>query len=46
MSALALCLCTLENDLFGTLENEDIFFKASFIARLGRGVQAGRCIHI
>ena len=38
MSALALCLCTMENDLFGTLEDEnELLKKASFIARLGSG---------
>jgi diphosphomevalonate decarboxylase len=38
MSALALCLCSLEDELFDTL-NEDAAFdqKASFIARLGSG---------
>lgn len=38
MSALALCLCSLEDELFSTL-NDDISFrqKASFIARLGSG---------
>lgn len=38
MSALALCLCTLEDHLFGTLSSdEDFRKKASFIARLGSG---------
>lgn len=38
MSALALCLCTLEDALFGTLQDEDAFdVKASYIARLGSG---------
>lgn len=38
MSALALCLCSLENLLFGSLEVENEFLKkASFIARLGSG---------
>jgi diphosphomevalonate decarboxylase len=37
-SALALCLCTIENELFHTLEDKDDFFrKASFLARLGSG---------
>lgn len=38
MSALALCLCSLEDNLFQTL-NEDTEFdrKASFVARLGSG---------
>lgn len=38
MSALALCLCSLEDLLFGTLETEDEFLKkASFVSRLGSG---------
>ncbi|MEM8525420.1 MAG: diphosphomevalonate decarboxylase [Bacteroidota bacterium] len=38
MSALALCLCTLEDNLFGTLSEDDAFVqKASYIARLGSG---------
>lgn len=38
MSALALCLCEMERQLFGTLTDESSFFqKASFIARLGSG---------
>lgn len=38
MSALALCLCTIEDQLFGTLsEDEDFTKKASYIARLGSG---------
>lgn len=38
MSALALCLCSLEDLLFGTLQNPDEFDrKASYIARLGSG---------
>lgn len=38
MSALALCLCSLEDRLFGTLQEADSFdTKASFIARLGSG---------
>ncbi len=38
MSALALCLCSLEDELFGTL-SDDVQFeqKASFLARLGSG---------
>ncbi|MEI6061429.1 MAG: diphosphomevalonate decarboxylase [Bacteroidota bacterium] len=37
-SALALCLCSLEAELFGILYEEDEFrFKASYIARLGSG---------
>lgn len=38
MSALALCLCTLEHRMFGTLESDiDFRRKASFVARLGSG---------
>lgn len=38
MSALALCLCSLEDKLFGTLKDDQEFRqKASFIARLGSG---------
>lgn len=38
MSALALGLCSLEHELFGTLESdEDYHQKASYIARLGSG---------
>ncbi len=38
MSALALCLCEVENQLFGTLKDKTAFFeKASYIARLGSG---------
>ncbi len=38
MSALALCLCNLEQKYFGTLTGEDAFYKkASFVARLGSG---------
>ena len=38
MSALALCLCTLEEQVLGIdLENEEFDRKASFIARLGSG---------
>lgn len=41
MSALALCLCSLENLLYQTLNNKEHFFKkASFIARLGSGSAA------
>lgn len=38
MSALALCLCSLEDKLFGTL-SDDLEFdrKASYVARLGSG---------
>ena len=38
MSALALCLCNMEQDLFGTLHTPVEFYrKASFLARLGSG---------
>lgn len=38
MSALALCLCTLEDELFQTLQDDVLFDrKASYIARLGSG---------
>jgi diphosphomevalonate decarboxylase len=38
MAALALCLCSLEDALFGTLQDPAAFDqKASFIARLGSG---------
>jgi diphosphomevalonate decarboxylase len=38
MSALALCLCSLEDRLFGTLQDSAAFDqKASFLARLGSG---------
>ena len=38
MSALALCLCTVEKEIFGTLTSEKEFYqKASFVARLGSG---------
>jgi diphosphomevalonate decarboxylase len=37
-SALALCLCSIENELFSTLNDSDNFYrKASFLARLGSG---------
>jgi len=45
MSALALCLCSLEDELFKTLQDDDAFDqKASFIARLGSG-SAARSIY-
>ncbi len=45
MSALAMCLCSLEHLLFGTLENEtDFLKKASFISRLGSG-SASRSVY-
>lgn len=38
MSALALCLCSLEDKLFGTLKDGDAFDqKASYVARLASG---------
>ncbi len=38
MSALALCLCSMEQELFGTLTDPVEFYrKASFLARLGSG---------
>ncbi len=38
MSTLALCLCSMERDLFGTLADEKEFLqKASYVARLGSG---------
>jgi len=38
MSALALCLCSMEKNLIGGLASEEDFFqKASFISRLGSG---------
>ncbi len=38
MSALALCLCSMEKQLFGSLNNQEVFYqKASYIARLGSG---------
>ncbi len=38
MSALALCICTLEDQLFGTLSDDAAFRqKASILARLGSG---------
>jgi len=38
MSALALCLCSMEDELFGTLQDDKAFDrKASYVARLGSG---------
>jgi diphosphomevalonate decarboxylase len=38
MSALALCLCSLEHHLFGTLADDSAYRqKASYVARLGSG---------
>ncbi|MGB1204870.1 MAG: diphosphomevalonate/mevalonate 3,5-bisphosphate decarboxylase family protein [Chitinophagales bacterium] len=45
MSALALCLCDVENQLFKTLQNKVFFIqKASYIARLGSG-SASRSVY-
>lgn len=45
MSALALCICSIENDLFGDLKDKEEFFsKASFFARLGSG-SASRSVY-
>lgn len=45
MSALALCLVSIEKELFGTLQEEKSFFKkASFLARLGSG-SASRSVY-
>ena len=41
MSALALCICSIEKQMFGTLQDENKFLqKASFMARLGSGSAA------
>ena len=38
MSAIALCLCDIENSISGNTTSNDIFYrKASYIARLGSG---------
>ena len=38
MSAIALCLCSLEAELFDTLDEDDAFDKkSSYVARLGSG---------
>jgi hypothetical protein len=39
MSALALCLCSIEKQFFGTLHRQKVssYQKASYIARLGSG---------
>ncbi len=45
MSALALCLCSIEQRLFGTLDDPAAFLqKASYIARLGSG-SASRSVY-
>jgi diphosphomevalonate decarboxylase len=40
MSALALCLCSLEKQILGGSKDEDFFRKASYMARLGSGSAA------
>ena len=41
MSAFALCICSIEKKIFGTLQNNKEFLqKASFMARLGSGSAA------
>ncbi len=38
MSALALCCCSMEDEFFGTLDEDEVFDrKASYVARLGSG---------
>jgi diphosphomevalonate decarboxylase len=38
MSAIALCLCSMEHHFFGTLPDDELFRrKASYVARLGSG---------
>lgn len=45
MSAVALCLCSMEKSIFGTLQNKEEFLqKASHIARLGSG-SASRSVY-
>lgn len=45
MSALALCLCSIEDEFFNTLEEDDLFDqKASYVARLASG-SASRSIY-
>ena len=45
MSSLALCLCSIERDIFNIEYNEKAFFKkASYVARLGSG-SASRSIY-
>jgi diphosphomevalonate decarboxylase len=45
MSALALCLCSMEDEFFGTLEDDALFEqKASYVARLASG-SAARSIY-
>ncbi|MCD6089978.1 MAG: hypothetical protein J7J72_00625 [Bacteroidales bacterium] len=50
MSALALCLCSIEQEVIGSLQDEfDFYMKASYVARLGSGsasrsVYSGFCV--
>ncbi len=45
MSALALCLCSIEQEVVGSLQDENEFYtKASFVARLGSG-SASRSVY-
>jgi len=45
MSALSLCLCSLENELFNHAQSQEEFFmKASYISRLGSG-SASRSVY-
>ncbi len=45
MSAVSLCLCSMEDELFGTLQDDTEFDrKASYVARLGSG-SASRSIY-
>lgn len=45
MSALALCICSIEQEVIGTLQDENDFYtKASYVARLGSG-SASRSIY-
>jgi diphosphomevalonate decarboxylase len=45
MSALALCLCSIEQEVNGRLQDEnDFFIKASYVARLGSG-SASRSVY-
>jgi diphosphomevalonate decarboxylase len=45
MSALALCLCSIERDVLGGLKDDESFYhKASFISRIGSG-SASRSVY-
>lgn len=45
MSALALCLCSIEKEVIGSLQDEaDFYTKASYVARLGSG-SASRSVY-